>query len=111
MKGLLLSSLILLLVVPGVLVAGRVLPGPGVSLVAASSCPVHIQRAEETIARTEKGKMTAESKSLVAEAKKLVSEARAHHEKATAKKDHDEAIRKAKAALGLVEEAAKLQSQ
>jgi hypothetical protein len=109
MKGLLLASLISLLVIAGVLVAGRLVRETGIPPAVASSCPVHIHRAEQTIARAEKGKLTAESKSLLAEAKKLVSEARAHHEQATAKKDHDEGIRKAKAALGLAEEVIKLQ--
>jgi hypothetical protein len=109
MKGLLLASLILLLVLAGVAATDHLLSAPRVPRASASSCPVHIQRAEETIASAEKGKMTAESKSLLMEAKKLVSEARSHHERAMAKKDHDEAIRKGKAALGLAEEALKLQ--
>ena len=39
----------------------------------------------------------------------LLGEARVHHEQAKGKKDHDEAIRKAKLAQGLADEAQKLQ--
>ena len=70
-----------------------------------------IQQAEETIARVEKGRPTPEARSLLAEAKKLLAEARRHHETAKSKKDHDDAVRKAKTAQGLADEAAKLQSQ
>jgi type II secretory pathway component PulM len=86
-----------------------------VALVAAATaalaytCPVLIQQAEETIARVEKGKPSPEARALLAEAKKLLAEARRHHETAKSKKDHDEAIRKAKTAQGLADEALKLQ--
>jgi len=73
-------------------------------------CPVVIKQAEELIARAERGKTTPESAALLEDARKLVGEARAHHENAKSKKDHDDAIRKARTALGLAEEALKLQA-
>jgi hypothetical protein len=88
--------------------ASALLVGPA-SPALAYNCPVQIKLAEDLIARAEKGKMTAESKALLEEARKLVTEARAHHGNAKGKKDHDEAIRKAKTAQGLADEALKLQ--
>ena len=88
--------------------AGALLLSP-VSAALAYNCPVQIKLAEELIARAEKGKNTKESKALLEDAHKLLGEARVHHEQAKAKKDHDEAIRKAKAAQGLADEAMKLQ--
>ena len=88
--------------------AGALLLAPA-STSLAYNCPVQIKLAEDMIARAEKGKMTAESQSLLAEARKLLGEARAHPEAAKAKKDHEEAIRKAKTAQGLADEAMKLQ--
>ena len=73
-------------------------------------CPVLIKQAEELIARAARGKTTAESAALLEDARKLVQEARQHHENAKSKKDHDEAIRKARTAMGLAEEALKLQT-
>ena len=94
--------------IPALVLAGALLLAPATSAVA-YNCPVQIKLAEEMIARAEKGKMTAESKGLLEEARKLVGEARVHHEQAKGKKDHDEAIRKAKTAQGLADEAHKLQ--
>ncbi len=74
-------------------------------------CPVFIKQAEETIARAERGKTTPESQGLLEDARKLVQEARARHENAKSKADHDDAIRRAKTAIGLAEEALKLQPQ
>ncbi len=76
----------------------------------AYTCPVLIKQAEETIARAERGKTNAESRALLEDARKLVAEAKAHHEKAKTKKDHDDAVRKARTAQGLAEEALKLQT-
>ena len=73
-------------------------------------CPVVIKQAEELIARAQRGKPTPESQALLEDARKLVREARANHENAKSKKDHDDAIRKARTALGLAEEALKLQA-
>ncbi len=76
----------------------------------AYTCPVLIKQAEEMIARAERGKVNAESRALLDDARKLVAEAKAHHEKARSKKDHDDAVRKARTAQALAEEAAKLQA-
>ncbi len=73
-------------------------------------CPVVIKQAEELIARAERGKTTPESEALLEDARKLVREARVNHENAKSKKDHDDAIRKARTAFGLAEEALKLQA-
>jgi hypothetical protein len=73
-------------------------------------CPVIIKQAEELIARAERGKTTPESQALLEDARTLVREARASHENAKSKRDHDDAIRKARTAVGLAEEALKLQS-
>jgi hypothetical protein len=76
----------------------------------AYTCPVLIQQADETIAKAEKGRTTPESRALLDDAKRLLAEARRHHETAKSKKDHDDAVRKAKTAQGLADEALKLQS-
>jgi len=73
-------------------------------------CPVLIKQAEQTIARAERGKTNAESRALLEDARKLVAEAKAHHEGAKSKRDHDDAVRKARTAQGLAEEALKLQT-
>lgn len=75
----------------------------------AFTCPVHIKQAEDLIAKAE-AKATAETRGLVDEAKKMLAEAKAHHEKARAKRDHAAAVRKAKVAGALAEEAITLQS-
>jgi hypothetical protein len=100
-------------VLPSMKIAALVLTGAlllaPASAALAYNCPVQIKLADEMIARAEKGKMKAESKALLEEARKLLGEARVHHEQAKGKKDHDEAIRKAKTAQGLADEAQKLQ--
>ena len=73
-------------------------------------CPVLIKQAEDTIARAERGRTNAESRARLQQARQLLAEAREHHERARSKKDHDEAVRKAKTAQGLAEEALKLQA-
>jgi hypothetical protein len=47
---------------------------------------------------------------LLDEAKKQLAEAKAHHETAKTKKDHGDAVRKAKVAAAFAEEAIVLQS-
>jgi len=71
----------------------------------AFNCPVVIKQAEDLIKKAEGTKTNAETKPLIDEAKKLVSEAKAHHESAKTKKDHGDAIRKAKTASAYAEEA------
>ena len=71
----------------------------------AFNCPVVIKQAEDLIRKAEGTKTNADSKPLIDEAKKLVGEAKAHHESAKTKKDHAEAIRKAKTASAYAEEA------
>ena len=83
-----------------------------VTLIAASAgsalafnCPVAIKQAEDLIKKAETAKPNADTRPLIDEAKKLVSEARAHHEGAKTKKDHGDAVRKAKTAAAYAEEA------
>lgn len=71
----------------------------------AFNCPVVIKQAEDLIKKAEATKVNADTKPLIDEAKKLVAEARAHHEGAKVKKDHGDAIRKAKMASAYAEEA------
>ena len=71
----------------------------------AFNCPVVIKQAEDLIRKAEATKTNADSKPLIDEAKKLVGEAKAHHESAKTKKDHGDAIRKAKTASAYAEEA------
>ena len=80
-----------------------------VSPARAFTCPVHIKQAEDLIAKAE-GKVTPETRGLVDEAKKMLVEAKTHHETAKGKRDHAAAIRKAKVASALAEEAITLQS-
>ena len=75
----------------------------------AFTCPVVIKQAEDMIRKAEGGKVTADTKPLIEEAKKLVAEARAHHENAKTKRDHGDAVRKAKTAQAYAEEALVLQ--
>jgi len=75
----------------------------------AFNCPVVIMQAEELIKKAE-AKVTAETRGFVDEAKKMLVEARAHHQGAKTKRDHADAIRKAKIASALAEEAITLQS-
>lgn len=81
----------------------------GVSPARAFTCPVHIKQAEDLVAKAE-AKVTPETRGIVDEAKKTLMEAKAHHEKAKGKRDHAAAIRKAKVASALAEEAITLQS-
>ena len=74
----------------------------------ANNCPLQIQRAEELIKKAERGKPPPEARALLEEARKLVGEARASHEGAKGTPDHPAAIRKAKTAQALAEEAAAL---
>jgi hypothetical protein len=74
----------------------------------AFNCPVVIKQAEDLIKKAEATKVNADSKPLIDEAKKLVAEAKAHHESAKVKKDHGDAIRKAKTAAAYAEEAVTL---
>jgi len=76
----------------------------------AFNCPVVIKQAEDNIKKAEATKTNADTKPLIDEAKKLVAEAKAHHENAKTKKDHGDAIRKAKTASAYAEEAITLSS-
>ena len=79
------------------------------SLALAFTCPVVIKQAEDLIKKAETGKVNAETKPLIDEAKKQVAEATAHHDTAKSKRDHGEAVRKAKVAAAFAEEAIVLQ--
>jgi hypothetical protein len=76
----------------------------------AFNCPVVIKQAEDMIKKAEGGKVTADTKPLIEEAKKQVAEAKAHHENAKTKRDHGDAVRKAKVAAAYAEEAITLQN-
>ena len=91
----------------GVLLALVVLLAPAVAW--AFNCPVVIKQAEDLIKKAEGGKVTADTRPLIEEAKKQVAEAKAHHESAKTKRDHGDAIRKAKVAAAYAEEAITLQ--
>ncbi|MBI4637619.1 MAG: hypothetical protein HY727_14840 [Candidatus Rokubacteria bacterium] len=84
--------------------------GPGAP-VWAFTCPVVIRQAEELIKKAESGKVSPDTKPLIDEAKKQLAEAKAHHEKAKTKRDHGDAVRKAKVAAAFAEEAVTLQAQ
>ena len=71
----------------------------------AFNCPVVIKQAEDLIKKAEGGKPNADTRPLIDEAKKFLNEARAHHEGAKTKKDHGDAVRKAKIAAAYAEEA------
>jgi hypothetical protein len=77
----------------------------------AFTCPVVIKQAEDLIGKAEGGKVTADTRPLIEEAKKQVAEARAHHDNARTKRDHGDAVRKAKVAAAFAEEAIVLQQQ
>ena len=74
------------------------------------NCPVVIKQAEDLIKKAEAGKNNADTMPLITEAKKYLSEAKAHHENAKTKKDHGDAVRKAKFVLALADEAIVLQT-
>ena len=76
----------------------------------AFNCPVVIKQAEDLIKKAESGKVTTDTKPLIEEAKKQLAEARAHHDTAKVKRDHGDAIRKAKIAAAFAEEAIVLQN-
>ena len=75
----------------------------------AFTCPVVIKQAEDLIKKAEGGKVNADTRPLIEEAKKMLAEARAHHETAKTKRDHGDAVRKAKVAAAYAEEAITLQ--
>src|SRR2546430_15399744 len=68
------------------------------------NCPVVIKQAEDMLKKAE-AKPNADTKPFIDESKKYLAEARAHHENAKTKRDHGDAVRKAKFALALAEEA------
>ncbi len=92
----------------GVLLALVLLVAP-VTAAWAFNCPVVIKQAEDLIKKAEGGKVTADTRPLIEEAKKQVAEAKANHETAKTKRDHGDAIRKAKVAAAYAEEAITLQ--
>jgi hypothetical protein len=75
----------------------------------AFTCPVVIKQAEDLVKKAEAGKVSADTKPLIEEAKKQLAEARAHHDNAKTKRDHGDAVRKAKVAAAYAEEAIVLQ--
>jgi azurin len=75
----------------------------------AFNCPVVIKQAEDLIKKAEGGKVSADTKPLIEEARKQVTEAKAHHDNAKTKRDHGDAVRKAKVAAAFAEEAIVLQ--
>ena len=75
----------------------------------AFNCPVVIMQAEELIKKAD-AKATNETRGLIDEARKLLVEARGHHDRAKTKRDHADAIRKAKTAAAFAEEAITLQT-
>jgi hypothetical protein len=76
----------------------------------AYNCPVVIKQAEDLMKKAEAGKVTPETRQFIDESKKLVAEAKAHHENAKTKRDHGDAVRKAKTASAFAEEAIILQN-
>jgi hypothetical protein len=75
----------------------------------AFNCPVVIKQADDLVKKAEGGKVTADTRPLIEEARKQLAEARAHHESARTKRDHGDAVRKAKVAAAFAEEAIVLQ--
>jgi hypothetical protein len=75
----------------------------------AFNCPVVIKQAEDLVKKAEAGKVSADTRPLIEEARKQLAEARAHHDNAKTKRDHGDAIRKAKVAAAFAEEAILLQ--
>ena len=76
----------------------------------AFNCPVVIKQAEDLVRKAEAGKLSPDTRPLLDEAKKQLAEAKAHHAKATTKRDHGDAVRKAKVAAAFAEEALILQN-
>jgi hypothetical protein len=92
-----------------VIVVAAALALTGVSAAWAFNCPVVIKQAEDLIKKAE-SKPSADTRSLIDEAQKFLAEAKAHHANAKTKRDHGDAVRKAKFAIALAEEAIVLQS-
>ena len=92
----------------GLLVTLAVVALSVVTPAGAFTCPVVIKQAEELIRKAEP-KATADTRGLIDDAKKMVAEAKAHHENAKTKRDHADAVRKAKVASALAEEVLILQ--
>lgn len=90
--------------VSAVLVAGAAAPAW------AFNCPVVIKQAEDLVKKAEASKMSPETRPLLDEARKQLAEAKAHHENAKTKRDHGDAVRKAKVAAAFAEEAITLQN-
>lgn len=76
----------------------------------AYNCPVQIKHAEGLIRRAEATRPAGELLALLEEARKFLAEAKAHHEQARTKRDHADAVRKAKFAQALAEEVLHLQA-
>ena len=76
----------------------------------AFNCSVVIKQAEDLVKKAEAGKLSPDTRPLLDEAKKLLAEAKAHHENAKTKRDHGDAVRKAKVAAAFAEEAIILQT-
>ncbi len=70
---------------------------------AAFNCPVAIKQAEDLVRKAEP-RATPDTRPLLEEARRYLTEARAHHEQARSKRDHGDAVRKAKFAQALAEE-------
>lgn len=70
---------------------------------AAFNCPVAIKQAEDVVRKAEP-RATPDTRPLLEEARRYLTEARAHHEQARTKRDHGDAVRKAKFAQALAEE-------
>jgi hypothetical protein len=81
----------------------------GASAAWAFNCPVAIKQAENLLKKAEAGKVSADTRPLIEEARKQLAEARAHHDGARSKRDHGDAVRKAKVAAAFAEEAILLQ--
>ncbi len=76
----------------------------------AFNCPVVIKQAEDLVRKAEAAKLSPDTRPLLDEAKKQLAEAKAHHENAKTKRDHGDAVRKAKIAAAFAEEAIVLQT-
>jgi hypothetical protein len=79
--------------------------GVSATIAWAFNCPVVIKQAEDLIKKAEAGKANADTRPLIDEAKKFLMEAKAHHEGAKTKRDHGDAVRKAKISAAYAEEA------
>jgi hypothetical protein len=76
----------------------------------AFNCPVVIKQAEGLVQKAGEAKLGPDTTPLLEEARKLLAEARAHHATAKTKRDHADAVRKAKVAIALTEEVLVLQN-